>query len=450
MSLLNLKDISENDINKEIYVYGRIHKIRPMNNKCFIILRDQIWSIQCIITKSNPDFKKICKITAESYIKAKGIISKLPENVKCIEYTSHKNFEINLSDIEIISKSTNIYPFILEDVDKRRNTVLIHTRFDNRSFDLRAPFNNCIFKIQSGIGQLFREYLLKENFMEIHSPRIIKSASEGGAEVFKINYFNLNTYLAQSPQLYKQMCINSDFNRVFEIGPVFRAENSMTHRHLCEFISLDLEMVFFETYYEIINMAWNTLRHIFENIEINCKDQIKYIKSIYNYPDIIFPILPLIIDFREGVKILKEAGYEQNELDDLNSQNEKALGDLIKQKYNSDLFVLNKYPLKARPFYTMPFKEDSLYSNSFDIILRGQEISSGSERIHDLHILLDRMSELKLDLSKFTDYLQSFCYGSKYHGGCGFGLERLVMLYLNLENIRETSLYPRDPHRVTP
>ena len=461
MNQLNLKNISDDCLDKEIHTYGRVHKIRSIGKRCFLILRDQIWSIQCTFNRGDSDnerkqYKDICKIPPESFIKVKGTISRLPENIAKVQSTYYKNFEMKISSIEMISRSVENLPFTLEDVNelygkKDRNKVSLHKRLDNRPFDLRAPFNNCIFRIQSGICKLFREYLLERDFIEIHSPKIIGTASEGGAAVFSIDYFDNTVYLAQSPQLYKQMCINSDFNRVFEIGPVFRAEKSISHRHLCEYISLDMEMALTpgNDYHEIIYMIWGALCYIFNNIKIICQEQISYIKSIYQYQDICYSKDPLIINFKEGVKMLKDAGLEQDEFGDLNTQNEKKLGELVKLKYGYDLFVLDKYPSNVRPFYTMP-AEDPLYSNSYDIIMRGQEISSGSQRVHDLPMLLNRLSELKLDQMTLRDYLDSFKYGSRPHGGMAIGIERGVMLYLDLDNIRETSLYPRDPNRVTP
>lgn len=457
----SLKEISDDCLDKEIYTFGRIHKIRGMGKRCFVILRDQIWSIQCVANRGEDEnekkkFKEICKMVPESFIRVKGTISKLPDNIARVEYTYYKNFEMRVIDIEVISKSKPDFPFTLEDVNEiygnnDRNKVLLHTRLDNRPFDLRAPFNNCIFKVQSNVCQLFRDYLLRKDFMEVQSPKIIGTKSEGGAEVFRVDYFGTPVYLAQSPQLYKQMCINSDFNRVFEIGPIFRAENCISHRHLCEFTGLDIEMVLTpgRDYYEVIETLWGTLCHIFDNLKVVCKEQLAYIKSIHNYNDLIYPKEPLVIDFKEGVRLLKEAGTEQNEFDDLSNQNEKKLGEIIKEKFNSDLFVLDKYPANVRPFYTMP-STDSKYSNSYDVILRGQEISSGSQRVHNLEDLLNKLTELKIDPANLSDYLESFSYGSRPHGGAGLGLNRVVMLYLDLDNIRETSLYPRDPNRVAP
>ncbi|AYV83564.1 MAG: aspartate--tRNA ligase, cytoplasmic [Hyperionvirus sp.] len=450
-----LKDVSEGVVR----IYGRVHRIRATGKICFIVLRDQIYSVQCVVRGEK--FKGVKKILPETLVVVTGEVVKLPDHVKSVESTSHKRFEIDVSGIEIIGVPDPNLPFTLEDVNLLygcldRNKVMLNTRLDNRAFDLRAPFNNCVFKIQSAVTRLFREALFALDFMEIHSPKIIGSSSEGGAAMFKVDYFGKGAFLAQSPQLYKQMCINSDFKRVMEVGPIFRAENCISHRHLCEFTGLDLEMALTPdhsgkfSYYEIIETFWNTLVHIFDNLKIMCSDQLAYITSIYSFEELKYPSKPLIISFKEGIAMLHAAGAEQKDLEDLSTKNEKILGDLVKTKYGADVFVLDKYPKDARPFYTMISEEDPLYSNSYDVIMRGQEISSGAQRIHCPKKLLERMEELKLNATNFSDYLQSFRYGSPPHGGCGFGLERIVMLYLNLSNIREVSLYPRDPSRSTP
>jgi nondiscriminating aspartyl-tRNA synthetase len=352
-------------------------------------------------------------------------------------------------------KSTEDLPFALDDVNQLylendRNNVLLNTRLNNRPFDLRVPFNNCIFKNQSSVCRYFREFLYEQDFIEIHSPKTIGTPSEGGAAVFELKYFNSPAFLAQSPQLYKQMCINADFNKVFEIGPVFRAENCISHRHLCEFTGLDIEMALTpgETYYEIIEIFWSTLVNVFKKLNGNNKKELYYIKSYHKFDDLKFSEEPFILEFKEGVKMLQESGNDQSMDDDLSSVNEKKLGDLVKEKFGYDIFVLDKYPSKVRPFYTMP--SGDLYSNSYDVIMRGQEISSGSQRQHDYEKLLSALKERDMNPLLLKDYLDSFKYGSRPHGGCGFGLERIVMLYLDLENVRETSLFPRDPARVTP
>lgn len=497
--IYKINEIDESLIGLNIEIHGRVHNIRALQKVCFIILRDQINSIQCVISKpkqkkeiqiatdinseTDPEielFNKCSGLKTEAYVKIGGVIIKLPENVKQVNFTSHKNFEFKITSVELISDTVLELPFALEDVnhlydgvetsghietkeeaESRRNKVHLHTRLNNRAFDLRAPFNNCIFKIQSGVCEFFRNYLTKEDFMEIHSPKIIGTPSEGGAAVFKVNYFGSDVFLAQSPQLYKQMCINADFNRVFEIGPVFRAENSFSSRHLCEFVGLDIEMALspcglnnsnnnpLYDYHEIIRTFWGMLVNVFENINSKYKKEIDYIKSLHKLENLKYSQQPFILNFKDGVTMLNNAGFEQSITDDLSTVNEKELGRLVREQFGYDLFVLDKYPLSVRPFYTMP-ATDGVYSHSFDVIMRGQEISSGAQRINDYSQLMNRLKEINLDPQHLHHYLESFKYGSRPHGGCGFGLERIAMLFLDLENVRETSLFPRDPSRVVP
>lgn len=474
---------------EDIGVHGRVHRVRTTGKVCFILLRDQIYSVQCVIFKSKTDaqinelFDRCTQLKPESYIILRGVIRALPDNQPKINSAYHDSFEFNITDMNVMTAPNQevILPFVLDEVnnkyiinnpnymldteskenkdDRKRNIVTLDTRLNNRVFDLRTPFNNSIFKIQSAICTYFRNHLLSKGFMEIHSPKLIGTPSEGGASVFELKYFNSKAYLAQSPQLYKQMCINADFNRVFEIGPVFRAENSVSHRHLCEFVGLDIEMALgpnilldttnYDGYHEIINTFWDMLVYVFNSIETKNKDEIAYIKSIHNYQDLKFTEWPIIIDFQQGVKMLREAGCEQDEFDDLSTANEKKLGELVKIKHNVDIFVLDKYPLAVRPFYTHPAK-DGIYSHSYDVIMRGQEISSGSQREHNYDKLMERIAMKGMNPELLSHYLESFKYGSRPHGGAGFGLERIVMLYLDLDNVRECSLFPRDPSRVLP
>ena len=457
----SISELDNSHVGEQIILDGRIHNIRNKKNIGFIVLRNGIYSIQCVVIKNilgMDKFKELCDVPCESYIALYGKINRLPENVSRIQSCSYQDFEFSVDSFKVISKSSKKLPFQLDDAnnvescDTDRNAVLLSTKLDNRSFDLRAPINKCIFKLQSGICELFREYLLKEKFMEIHTPKLINVASEGGAQVFGVKYFNKSAYLAQSPQLYKQMCINSDFNRVFEIGSVFRAENANSHRHLTEFIGLDVEMTipYGETYNFIIKLLWRMMYHIYANLKINYRDEYNYIKNIHKFEELVFPQEPLIIDFKEGVRLLNEYGFHQDILEDLSTENERQLGKIIKDVHNSDLFLLDKYPTAVRPFYTMASDSDPNYTNSYDLIMRGEEICSGAQRIHDYEILKDNIQKKNINESSLQDYVESFSNGSKPHGGFGLGLERVLMLILNLGNVRRCSLYPRDPVRLTP
>lgn len=321
---------------------------------------------------------------------------------------------------------------------------------DNRTVDLRTVTNQSIFRVQSAVGRFFRDYLYKQNFVEIHTPKLISTASEGGANVFKLNYFKTNAFLAQSPQLYKQMCVCSDFERVFEIGPVFRAEDSNTHRHMTEFVGMDMEMAFEEHYHEVLDLFDELFVDLFTRLETECAKEIAVIKQQYPFEDFKFLPKTLRLNFSEAIALLRENGVEVGDYDDLSTANERFLGKLVKEKYNTDFFMLDKFPLAIRPFYTMPDPANPNYSNSYDFFMRGEEIMSGAQRIHDVKLLLQRAAEHGVDPRSIEGYVNAFKHGAPPHAGGGIGLERVIMLYLNLGNIRRTSMFPRDPKRLEP
>jgi len=256
--------------------------------------------------------------------------------------------------------------------------------------------------------------------------------------------------LAQSPQLYKQMALCGDFDRVFEIGPVFRAEDSNTNRHLCEFTGLDMEMTIKEHYFEVLDMLADLLVHIFNGLETKYKKELDMIKAQYPFEDFKIKTPVVKLHFKDGVKMLEEAGIKQGALEDLSTETEKALGALVKEKYDTDFYMLYGYPSAVRPFYTMEDPHDPDYTNSYDFFMRGEEITSGAQRIHDPVMLTERAKKFDIAVDSISDYIDAFKYGAPAHGGAGFGLERIVKFYCNLLNIRKSSLFPRDPKRIKP
>ena len=336
--------------------------------------------------------------------------------------------------------------------EKKEIVVKMKTRLDNRVMDLRVPTTQAIFKVQSGVCHLFREFLDSKGFTEIHTPKLIAGASEGGANVFKMKYFGTDACLAQSPQLYKQMCIIGDMKKVYEIGAVFRAENSMTSRHLCEFTGLDFEMEIKEHYFEVLDVIGELFYHIFEGLNKNYKKEIETVNSQYPFEPLVYSKEALKLDFKEGCKLLEENGYHQSINDDLDTENEKQLGRLVKEKYNTDFYILYGYPKSARPFYTMPDPHTDFdsFTNSYDAFIRGEEVLSGAQRIHDYDLLLKKVNEKGINPSTLKDYLDSFKLGAPPHGGAGIGLERVVKLFLGIKNIKKCVMFPRDPKRLTP
>ena len=334
--------------------------------------------------------------------------------------------------------------------EKLEIVVKMNTRLDNRVFDLRVPTTQAIFKLQSGVAHLFREYLDSKNFIEIHSPKLIGGASEGGSNVFKFKYFNQDACLAQSPQLYKQMCIISDFKRVYEIGPVFRAENSFTSRHLCEFTGLDIEMEIKEHFFEVLDILGELFYFIFNGLNQRYAKELEIVNNQYPFEPLILTPEVLKLPWTEGIKLLTENGFKQDIKEDLDTENEKALGKLVREKYKTDFYILYGYPKSARPFYTMPDPKDDNFTNSFDAFIRGEEVLSGAQRIHDYDLLLQKVKEKEINPETLSDYLNAFKLGAPAHGGAGIGLERVVKLFVGLGNIKKCVLFPRDPKRLKP
>jgi aspartyl-tRNA synthetase len=281
--------------------------------------------------------------------------------------------------------------------------------------------------------------------------------SEGGANVFEGSYFSRQKfYLSQSPQLYKQQLVAARFERVMEIGPVFRAENSNTARHLTEFTGLDLEMAFEEDYHEVTDVLDSLMLHIFQGLKSRYAKETELVRSIYKVKEFKLPEKGKVprIPFKEGIQMLREAGVELNDYDDLSTPHEKLLGKLVLEKYGTDFYMLDQFPLAIRPFYTMPSANDPKLSNSYDYFMRGQEICSGAQRVHEADLLIKRMRGMDPPIDPaspgLSDYVDAFKYGCPPHGGGGFGAERIVMLWLGLPNVRLASLFPRDPNRIMP
>ncbi|CCG20636.1 Dps1-1 tRNA-Asp synthetase [Candida orthopsilosis Co 90-125] len=460
-----IADLSAANDGETVTLRARVHKTRQQGaTMVFFALRQQTNIIQALLkTNKETDDKAISKqmvkwaggISLESIVLVEGKVAKVDELVKS---ATVQDAEIHITKIYTIQETPEQLPLLLEDASRTEQeaeelglpVVNLDTRLDSRVIDLRTPTNQAIFKIQSGVSQLFREFLSKKGFTEIHTPKIIGAASEGGSNVFEINYFKGSAFLAQSPQLYKQQLIAGDFERVFEVAPVFRAENSNTHRHMTEFTGLDLEMAFEEHYDEVLQVLEDLFVFIFTELKERYGKEIATVRK--QFPVEEFKINMVKLHFKEGIAMLREAGKEVDDFEDLSTENEKLLGKLVREKYDTDFYILDKFPLAVRPFYTMPDAEDPRYSNSYDFFMRGEEILSGAQRIHDPELLKERMRVHEVDPNTpgLNDYVDAFTYGCPPHAGGGIGLERVVMFFLDLKNIRRASLFPRDPKRLRP
>ena len=456
LEFTKLEDL-ETKIDSKVRLRGRLHAVRGKGKSAFVVLRDGTSTVQCIFfvdkeskVVSKGMVKFVTSVSKESIVDVEGIAVKTGQPV---EGCTVKTIEVQGTGFFCVSRADPL-PFDIADACRRDDQEGAHvnqdTRLDNRYIDLRTPANNAIFRIQSAVGQLFRENLLGKDFIEIHSPKLMAGSSEGGSSVFSLQYMGRPCCLAQSPQLCKQMAICADFGKVFEIGPVFRAEKSFTHRHLCEFVGLDFEMAIKEHYFEILDVIDDLFVYMFDGLKQKTKE-LEAINNQYPFEPLEYLRPSLRLTFEEGVKMLHEAGFtDVDPLDDLSTETERALGKLVKDKYKTDFYILHKYPLNARPFYTMPAPDNPDYTNSYDVFIRGEEIISGAQRIHDPVLLTERAKACGLDVTTIEMYIKSFSYGAPPHGGCGVGLERVAMLYLGLNNIRKASMFPRDPTRLTP
>ncbi|PCH43826.1 aspartyl-tRNA synthetase [Wolfiporia cocos MD-104 SS10] len=463
-SLISVESASEGE---HVTFYARVHHIRPLGSKIvFVIFRSQLTTLQGVLTEeagvvSQNMVRWAEGLNRESIVRVEGVVQSPQDGQDEVHSTRVHTKEVRILKLFVVVGPTVSLPFQVEDVARPEeyyhregaqfSRVNQKTRLANRVLDLRSPVNQAIFRIHAGVCTLFREFLLGERFLEIQSSKFQATSTEAGAAVFKVDYFRRPAFLAQSPQLAKQMCIASDMERVFEIGPVFRAENSNTHRHLTEFTGLDLEMRFDSHYYEVLDTLDRMFIHLFRGLQERLRAEIEVVKTQFPHDDLVILDKTPRIRFAEGIRMLKEAGWkeedgsEPDEWDDLSTKAEQRLGELMKEKYGADYYIIDKFPLEARPFYTMPDPEDNRLSNSFDIFLRGEEILSGGQRIHVAPMLEERMRDDGIDPESMKEYVDGFRWGCPPHGGGGLGLERVVMLFLKLGDIRYASLFPRDP-----
>jgi len=460
-TLVSLNTLPSTD--KKVWVRGRLHTSRAKGKQCFFVLRQSQVTIQCLLSVNERISKQMVKfvsaVTKESVIDVEGIVKTSPIPV---EGCYIKDREIEVTQVFVVSAAAAMLPLQIidaarpeakegeEETDGLSIRVNQDTRLDNRVLDLRTPANQAIFRLEAGVCELFRSDLSKKGFVEIHTPKIISAASEGGANVFEVSYFKTKAYLAQSPQLYKQMAIAADFEKVFTVGAVFRAEDSNTHRHLTEFVGLDLEMAFNYHYHEVVDVIADMFVNIFKGLQTLYSKEIETIGQQYPAEPFKFLEPSLKLDYSEAVALLAENGIVMNPEDDMDTPTEKKLGKIIKAKYDTDFYILDKFPSAVRPFYTMHDPHEPKWSNSYDFFMRGEEIMSGAQRIHDPDMLTAAAKKHKIDISQIQSYIDAFKYGVPPHAGGGIGLERVAMLFLGLNNIRKTSLFPRDPKRLTP
>ncbi|KAK7736679.1 aspartate--tRNA ligase dps1 [Cytospora paraplurivora] len=433
--LLTIQEVTTNDAGREVTFRARIHHQRNISKHLdFLLFRDQTDSIQGILQHDTPHFVKwVQRLEPESLVQVTGVLQVPPEPVRSATF---KNLELKVYSIHLVNPAHNL-PF--ENYDPPETT---QQRLSNRILDLRHPSNQALFRIRHMVTRKFREVLERDGFIEIQTPKLQPAATESGAEVFKVNYFGRRAFLAQSPQLAKQMTISADFGKVYEIGPVFRAENSNTKRHLAEYTGLDIEMAIQHSYHEVIHEIDAFLKEVFRTLQT--MPELQIVRERWPSEDLVWLDETLILPFSEGLQMLRDDGVDVDE-EDLSTRNEIHLGELVKEKYNTDYYILDKFPANARPFYTHKDPDNPKWTNSFDIFIRGQEVCSGGQRIHDAVKLRENMRASGLSEDGMEDYLKAFDFGAPPHGGAGLGLERILAWSLELGDVRYATLYHRDP-----
>ncbi|GCC10337.1 asparagine--tRNA ligase [archaeon] len=421
---------------KVITVAGWVNEKRKMGKLIFLLIRDRDGIVQLTLPGkfvSKEVFETAKNISKESVVVARGKLQKMEK--------APGGFEIIPEEIKVFARAES--PLPLDPTGKV--PANLDTRLDSRVIDLRKPEIMAIFKIRSKILKAAREYLYRKSFLEVHSPRIISTASEGGTELFPIAYFEKEAFLAQSPQLYKQMLMGTGMDAVFEVATYFRAEEHDTIWHLNEITAIDCEMAFIEDEEDILTLIENLIVAMVTEVKENCQKEIELLGR-----DISIPEKPFLrIEYSRVLELLEEAGLRLSFGEDLTTEAEKKLGEIMKEKGHVFYFV-TKYPLSIKPFYTMPENSEQKLSRAFDLEFSGREIISGSQRIHNYDLLVDRIKAKDLRVESFGAYLKAFKYGMPPHGGFGMGIERLLMLLLNLSNIREAVLFPRDRYRLRP
>lgn len=423
------------NIGKIVTISGWIHKIRKLGGITFLVIRDRSGITQAVVEKKEAN-KILANISTESVV---TIIGKVAG-----EDRAPDGAEIRVNKVEIISKVTDELPI---EINKKEMNVNLDTLLDNRALSLREPGQSAIFRIEAEILKTFRDFLNDKEFVEINTPKIVEEGLEsGGAEMFEVKYFGKKAYLAQSPQMYKQLMVGV-FERVFETAFTYRAEKHNTSRHLNEYLSMDLEMGFIDSFEEIMNLEEEYLGYLLKSLRDNFKSEFDNLGALIPKTPRRIPRMKLI----EAQEILeKESGKKCVGNPDLDPNQEKQICDYCRKKFDSEFVFITHYPSRKRPFYTFDDPKNPKETLSFDLLFRGLEVTTGGQRIHQYDDYVKKMKDRGMNIGDFSDYLAAFKYGMPPHGGLAIGAERLTAQLLNLSNVREASLFPRDINRLRP
>ncbi len=427
-------------IGEEVKIQGWLQVLRDQKKMQFLVVRDTTGAAQVAFWKGNDAAlaERISALTTESALTITGSVVDNP-------VVKLGGLEIQLQTVEVNNLAENPMPF-----EPYGDTLpQLDFRQDWRSIDLRRKENLLLFQVQTTAEAAMREFWVNNRFIEIHTPKIISTPSESGAELFTIDYFDRKAYLAQSPQFYKQMAMSAGFERVFEFGPVFRADPSFTSRHMTEFTGVDMEISWVESHEDVMVMQERWLQFVYQRVKDVHGEQIQ---EVFGH-EMIVPSLPFPrIPMAEAVEILKSRGYQlpADKKGDIDPGGEREIAAYVMEKYNHEFVFLTDWPIAVRPFYHMRHPDNPGLTRSYDLIACGLEITTGAQREHRPDILAKQALEKGLHLEPIQFYLDFFRYGCPPHGGFGLGLSRLLMVMLGLNNIRETVFLFRGPTRLTP
>jgi len=425
-------------IGQQVKIAGFVQTIRDQGSIKFLIVRDISGSIQVVITKSSPEAMKIAEsLSLESVVEIIGLAKE--------EKQAPDGIEIQAEKIRILSLSAPELPIPV--IEKGQEEADQQLRLDWRWIDLRKPKKALIFKVWTFMEQAFREYWIQNDYIEIHSPKLMSAPSESGAELFEVKYFDRRAYLAQSPQFYKQMAMAAGFEKVFEIGPVFRANPSFTSRHDTEFTGYDVEISFIESHQDVMEEEQKVIQYVIKKLKE------KFGKEILTFygRDLIVPKLPFPqVTMRQAKEILARLGVPSEKEGDLSPEEERKLSDYILKKEGHEFLFVTEYPIEVRPFYHMRLEINPKLTKSFDLLWNGLEITTGAQREHRYDVLVTQAKEKGLKLEPIQFYLNFFKYGCPPHGGFGLGPTRMLMKIFNIGNVREVTYLYRGVKRLEP
>ena len=422
-------------IGEDVKLVGWLFQVRELGSISFVVVRDRTGTAQAVIL--DPTQHDLSHLKRESLVEVTGTVKAEPQ--------AKRGAELLFKEVKVLSEPVAELPFEVNRSKKKLN-LKIDSVLDHRAFSLRNSEISAPFKVQAEIVRTFADYLRGLGFTEVHTSKIVSAGTEGGTALFPIKYFEQTAYLAQSPQFYKQMLVGAGFERVFEIGFVYRAEDHATSRHINEYLSLDFEMGFIESYTDVIDVERGFLKQMVENIGKTCADEMALLKAELpktgEFPE---------IRLKDALAILaKDYKRDTKDMVDLDPEGERQICDYALKTYGSEFVFISRYPRKARPFYTMPDPDDAESTLGFDCLFRGLEVTTGSQRIHDYNMLVESIKRIGGNPDNFEFYLEIFRYAMPPHGGLAIGAERLTQQILNLGNVREASFFPRDRFRLTP